>query len=174
MAMFGSNNTRSNPKENVELSTANTSIARGAILTGDLETTGTIRIEGKIFGNVVSKSKTSVGGTGYVEGNILAQNAEIAGEIKGTVKVVEVLTLKATAIIHGDILCGNFVVEPGAKFIGKCDMGKPIEEIVIDDKEKASSSQRKTNWSSSLTDSMGSDPNGKSKDKEKAKKTTLS
>lgn len=130
MAMFG-NNTKTTVTHNVELSSANTSIAKGASLRGDLETVGTIRIEGQIYGNVISKEKTSLGESGLVEGNILSQNAEIAGEVKGTVKVVDILTLKKSAIIHGDIYCGKFVVEPGAQFIGKCDMSQPIKEITI-------------------------------------------
>ncbi|NJO01046.1 MAG: polymer-forming cytoskeletal protein [Bacteroidia bacterium] len=168
MAMF-SNNTKTNVKENVELSSANTTVAKGAALTGDLETVGTIRIEGKIFGNVVSKSKTSLGESGYIEGNILAQNAEIAGEVKGIVKVVDVLTLKATAIIHGDIFCGKFVVEPGARFIGKCDMSQPVKSIEIEDKPRA------IDWSENepLSQSYLEDSDSLNHERSKSKKTTV-
>lgn len=114
-----------------ELSNANSTIAKGTAMTGDFETVGTIRVEGKVFGNVKCKSKAILGEGSFVQGNILAQNAEIAGEVEGTVKIVDTLTLKATALINGDMQCGKLIVEPGAKFNGNCDMSKPVEDIKI-------------------------------------------
>ena len=89
MAIFGNGKEQQNTHE---LSSSNTHIAKGAILNGDMETYGTIRLEGKIFGNLRSKGKTSLGESAYVQGNILAQSAEIAGEVKGTVEISEILT----------------------------------------------------------------------------------
>jgi cytoskeletal protein CcmA (bactofilin family) len=68
-----------------------------------------------------------------VEGNIISQNAEIAGEVKGTVDVTEVLTLKATAVIKGDIVTGKLVVEAGAVWNGTIKMGTAPKEIKIGD-----------------------------------------
>jgi cytoskeletal protein CcmA (bactofilin family) len=130
MAMFGGNKESQNLHE---LSSSNTHIAKGAAITGDIETYGTIRLEGKIFGNLRSKGKTSLGESSFVQGNILAQSAEIAGEVKGTVEIAEILTLKATAIVNGDIVCNKLIVEAGAVFNGKCQMGTIIKEIVIRD-----------------------------------------
>jgi len=130
MAIFNSNKETQNTHE---LSSSNTHIAKGAILNGDMETYGTIRLEGKIYGNLRSKGKTSLGETAFVQGNILAQSAEIAGEVKGTVEIAEILTLKATATINGDIVCNKLIVEAGATFNGKCQMGTTIKEITIRD-----------------------------------------
>jgi cytoskeletal protein CcmA (bactofilin family) len=130
MAMFGGNKETQNTHE---LSSSNTHIAKGAAITGDVETFGTIRLEGKIFGNLRSKGKTSLGESAFVQGNILAQSAEIAGEVKGIVEIAEILTLKATAIINGDIICQKLIVEAGAIFNGKCQMGALVKEITIRD-----------------------------------------
>jgi cytoskeletal protein CcmA (bactofilin family) len=130
MAMFGNNKDTQNTHE---LSSSNTHIAKGAMLNGDIETYGTIRLEGKIHGNLRSKGKTSLGESAYVQGNILAQSAEIAGEVKGTVEIAEILTLKASAVINGDIVCNKLIVEAGASFNGKCQMGGNIKEITIRD-----------------------------------------
>lgn len=105
--------------------TANLSnvIGKGSTLTGDFEAYGNIRIEGKVIGNIYSKSKVVLGNGSYVEGNITAQNAEIEGEVKGKLEITDMLTLKATAIINGDIQTAKFAVDPGAKFNGQIHMG---------------------------------------------------
>ena len=63
-----------------------------------------------------------VGPTGKIDGEIQCQNADFSGEIKATVKVSELLTLKETARFSGDITTGKLAIEPGAKFSGTCTM----------------------------------------------------
>lgn len=120
-------------EEKQEFQTANLSnvIGKGTTLTGDIEAYGNIRIEGKIIGNIYSKSKVVLGNGSYVEGNITAQNAEVEGEVKGKLEITDVLSLKSTALINGDIYTSKMVMEPGAKFNGKCEMsgGKKIPTI---------------------------------------------
>lgn len=128
--MFNNKDTR---KEQVELSNSSTQIMKGTTVDGNIETFGNVRVEGKIIGNIKSKSKIALGESSYVEGNIISQNAEIAGEVKGTVDVTEVLTLKATAVIKGDIVTGKLVVEAGAVWNGTIKMGTSPKEIKIGD-----------------------------------------
>ncbi|NMM47157.1 bactofilin family protein [Marinigracilibium pacificum] len=111
--------------------TAHNIIGKGTTLTGDLETFGNLGIEGKVVGNIKTKSKIAVGQSSLVDGNITAQNAEIAGEVKGRIEVNEVLVLKPSAVIHGDIITNKLVVESGAKFNGGCKMGVSMGEIKI-------------------------------------------
>jgi cytoskeletal protein CcmA (bactofilin family) len=116
-----------------EISTSSNTIGKGTYLEGNIETHGNIRIEGKVTGNIKSKSKVALGNGSQVLGNILAQNADIEGEVKGKIEVSELLVLKATAVINGDILTGKMVVEPGAVFNGTCKMGAVIKDIKIGD-----------------------------------------
>ena len=51
--------------------------------------------------------------------------------MKGKIEITELLVLKATAVINGDILTGKMVVEPGAVFNGTCKMGAVIKDIKI-------------------------------------------
>jgi cytoskeletal protein CcmA (bactofilin family) len=101
-----------------EISNSSNTIGKGTFLEGNIETYGNIRIEGKVTGNVKSKSKVALGNSSHVQGNIIAQNADIEGEVKGKIEVAELLVLKATAVINGDIITGKLVVEPGAVFNG--------------------------------------------------------
>ena len=106
-------------------------IAKGTTLTGDLETFGNLRIEGKLNGNIKSKSKIACGQSSEVDGSIHAQNAEIAGHVTGTVEITETLLLKSSAVIEGDITVDKLIVESGAVFNGSCKMGVKAKEIHI-------------------------------------------
>ncbi|MEQ8469980.1 MAG: polymer-forming cytoskeletal protein [Marinoscillum sp.] len=114
-----------------DLSNSSNIIGKGTILEGNLETFGNIRIEGKVLGNIKTKSKAAFGQSSQVEGSVLAQNAEIAGHISGTVEVTEILVLKPTAVIDGDIITNKLIVESGATFNGGCKMGVKSKEIKI-------------------------------------------
>jgi cytoskeletal protein CcmA (bactofilin family) len=114
-----------------EISNSSNTIGKGTYLEGNVETHGNIRIEGKITGNVKSKSKIALGPSSQVNGNIISQNADIEGEVKGKLEVSELLVLKATSVVNGDIITGKLVVEPGAIFNGSCRMGATIKEIKI-------------------------------------------
>lgn len=114
-----------------EISNSSNVIGKGTVLEGNVETFGNIRIEGRVKGNVKSKSKVALGNGSQVEGNIHAQNADIEGEVKGRLEISEILVLKATAVIHGDIIATKLVVEPGAVFNGTCRMGSSIKDLKL-------------------------------------------
>ena len=82
---------------------SNNIIGEGSVLKGNLNTSGNVRLEGKVIGDLSSSSKVACGETSVVDGNVIAENAEIAGKVTGKVTVSELLILKSTASIHGDI-----------------------------------------------------------------------
>ena len=114
-----------------EISNSSNIIGKGTLVEGNLETYGNIRVEGQVIGNIKTKSQVALGQSSRVEGNILAQNAEVAGEVSGTVEVTELLLLKSSAVISGDIITNKLIVESGATFNGGCKMGVTIKEIKI-------------------------------------------
>ncbi len=120
-----------NNKEVEELSNSSNIIGKGTIMNGSVETFGNIRVEGKVIGDIKTKSKAAFGHSSQVDGSVLAQNAEVAGHITGTIEVTELLVLKATAVIDGDIITNKLLVETGAAFNGKCKMGVKSKEIKI-------------------------------------------
>ncbi len=121
--------TKDEKKAAEEISNSSNVIGKGTTLDGNIETSGNIRIEGRINGNIKSKSKIALGHSSHVDGNISAQNADLEGSVKGKIEISEVLVLKATAVVHGDISTGKLVVEPGAVFNGSCRMGATIKDI---------------------------------------------
>jgi cytoskeletal protein CcmA (bactofilin family) len=114
-----------------EISNSSNVIGKGTVLEGNIETYGNIRIEGKIIGNIKSKSKIALGNSSHIEGNVTAQNADIEGEVKGKIEISELLVLKSTAVINGDISTSKLVVEPGATFNGGCKMGNATKDIKL-------------------------------------------
>lgn len=125
-----------------EISNSTNTIGKGTVLEGNIETYGNIRIEGKVIGNIKSKSKIALGNSSHVDGNIIAQNADLEGEVKGKIEITEMLILKATAVVHGDIITGKLVVEPGAVFNGTCKMGAAVREIKLGENGQGSRSLR--------------------------------
>ena len=105
-------------------------IGNGTKITGDITSAGDVRIDGFHTGNIVIAGKFVLGATGVVEGNISSANADISGEIKGKIDVSEVLSLKSTAKVNGDILTGKLAIEPGAIFTGTCNMGAKVKNMV--------------------------------------------
>lgn len=99
-------------------------ISRGTVLEGKIVTKGDIRIEGRVIGTVVCDAKLVIGEHGVVEGNIEARNAHIAGEVRGSVVVKELLQLQEKSRIEGDISTLRLSVQVGAIFTGNCKMRK--------------------------------------------------
>ena len=110
----------------------NNIIGEGSELKGNLSTASNIRLEGKVIGNIKSSSKVACGETSTVDGNVIAENAEIAGKITGKVNVTELLILKSSAVIQGDISSKNLIIESGATFNGACNMGGVEDETIPD------------------------------------------
>ena len=98
-------------------------IGQGTKIVGDIETNGDIRIDGQIEGNINSKGKVVIGSNGLIKGEVFCSNAELAGALNGKINVSELLSLKASSKINGDIKTGKLNIEPGAIFTGTCNMG---------------------------------------------------
>ena len=101
-----------------------------------IDTTGNIRVEGVVLGSVSSKAKVAVGNGSKVQGSIRAQHADIEGEVRGNIEIGELLTLKKTAVINGDIVTNKLVIELGAFFNVKCVMGAATRNLKVADAGK--------------------------------------
>ncbi len=105
-------------------------LSDGTQVKGDIISNGDIRIDGEMVGNLTTKGKLVVGDQGRIEGEVQASTIEVAGFIKGKVIARELLNMKNSAKIEGDIVAAKLAVEPGALFTGTCSMGvsKPANE----------------------------------------------
>lgn len=121
--------------------TSTSLIGNGTTLKGDISSNGDMRIDGTLIGNINSTAKVVIGANGVVEGDIIGAQADIMGKVTGTIKVKELLQLKASGIVNGNIHAGKLQIEPAATFNGACYMGTPVESKAtasINDKQKDS------------------------------------
>ena len=99
-------------------------ISTGTDIIGDIKSNGDIRIDGSLTGNLNTKGKVVIGPTGKVKGEIICKNSEVAGIIEGKIMVGQLLNLKASSKIVGDIVTVKLSIEPGAVFSGNCKMSE--------------------------------------------------
>lgn len=104
-------------------------IGNGTVINGDITSNGDVRIDGILKGNITINGKLVIGSTGKIEGNVTCQNADISGEIHGKASVSELLILKASSKLLGDIITGKISIEPNATFTGTCSMGAVVKNI---------------------------------------------
>jgi cytoskeletal protein CcmA (bactofilin family) len=104
-------------------------VAKNTAIIGDIISEGDFRIDGTLEGNIKTKGRVIIGVSGSVKGKIDAVNSDIEGKFSGDLLVQETLTIKATAIISGDVVIGKLSVEPGATFNASCSMRGAIKEL---------------------------------------------
>jgi len=99
-------------------------ISIGTDITGDVRSTGDIRIDGSLTGNLNTKGKVVIGPTGKINGEVICKNSEVSGIVEGKITVNQLLILKASSKILGDIATSKLSIEPGAIFSGNCKMSE--------------------------------------------------
>ena len=108
----------------------------GTVINGDIQSKSDIRIDGTLKGSVKTEGKLVVGSSGVVEGDVICSNADISGEIKAKITVSQLLALKSTSKLNGDIVTNKLSIEPGATFSGSCSMGAVIKDIKHAEKQE--------------------------------------
>lgn len=124
--MFGSNKNSEDTKTSASTSsspaTGLNALVKGTIVEGTVKCDSDLRVDGTILGNLICKAKVIIGPTGAVEGEITCQNAVIEGRFKGNLRVSELLNVRETAEIDGEISTGKLIVQSGARFNVSCKM----------------------------------------------------
>ncbi len=129
----------------------NTVIGKDSVFDGKLNVTGTLRIDGKVTGEINVSDTINIGNTGEVEASIKTKNAIIAGTIRGNIHATEKTELQAKSVIYGDIVTKSLAIEQGSVFQGHCNMGDIKERDLPQSstpstptpKETASSAEKK-------------------------------
>lgn len=124
--MFGnSNNDQKNKSNgtNSASSTSTNSLVQGTSIEGSIQADKDIRIDGTLTGSLNCKGKVIIGPTGFISGEISCENAVIEGKFEGVLTVGDVLHVKETAKVEGDVSTLKLVVQPGSVFNVKCKMG---------------------------------------------------
>jgi cytoskeletal protein CcmA (bactofilin family) len=99
----------------------------GIRLEGKLIFDGTARIDGQVIGEIFSKNTVIIGEKARIEAQIEVNVLIVSGQVQGNVKAKQLLHLKKSGKIFGDIHTPSVIIEEGGVFEGRCQMdsGKP-------------------------------------------------
>ncbi len=137
--MFGRKSTPAPPSNssaprgnggNAPDSNALNSLVKGTLVEGTVKAESDIRVDGTIKGTLTCNAKVIIGPSGIIEGDIVCENAVIEGKFNGQLRVTDLLSVKETAEVIGDIITDKLLVQPGAIFNVTCNMkqaSKPQE-----------------------------------------------
>jgi cytoskeletal protein CcmA (bactofilin family) len=106
-------------------------IGRGTVIIGSITSNSSIRVEGEIRGQVVSKDLVTIGNTGIVEGDVEAKNVVVGGKVEGNLTAQDKLVLEAKCSVTGDVRARRLVIDEGALFEGQCAMGEVKESVLV-------------------------------------------
>lgn len=126
---------KNNPQKVLERNVigSNTSII------GDVISEGDFRIDGKVEGTIKTAGRVVIGKLGIATGKIECVDADIEGSFVGELKVENLLTLKSSAKISGDVKTGKLSVEPNAEFNATCTMKNSVKELIHGQSKKEKS-----------------------------------
>ena len=117
--MFGSKRTTGPVAFGEQMETI---IGKDTHFKGVITAGGSIRVDGRVEGEITAKGDIIVGESGDVKAQIRARSASIAGTVYGDADIVDKLELAPTAKLYGDIKTGTLIIGEGAVFKGACEM----------------------------------------------------
>ena len=100
-----------------------TVISSGMKVEGKVSSSGSIRLDGTVQGDIDCQGNVTIGEQGKVYGKVDGLSITIGGKVEGEIKAKEKLILESEANLKGDIFTKILVVESGARFDGKSNMG---------------------------------------------------
>ncbi|PUE18181.1 hypothetical protein B9Z38_03800 [Limnohabitans sp. MMS-10A-160] len=109
-----------------------TLIGRQTEIQGTLRVVQSVRIDGKVIGNIEASKENAItvviGLEGEVQGDVIASRVIVAGKVAGNIDAHERVELMASALVQGDVKYGSIAVEHGARLMGlllQVDASKP-------------------------------------------------
>lgn len=116
------------------------------VFKGELSADEDLVIEGHIEGTIAHHKKhLTVGKQGRVKANIHASSVIVEGQLVGDIHSEGVVSLANGADVNGNIYCGRIIMEDGARFKGKIDMGEaPKTQLPTKPKEPVQAEPLKT------------------------------
>lgn len=102
-------------------------IGAGLKITGDVESSGVIKVEGTVEGNIRGARQLFLGKGGTIRGDLHASEIVLAGTVVGTVSASDRCEIQGSSAVHGDIYTKSIVVLEGAVINGTVRMGDGVQ-----------------------------------------------
>ncbi len=103
--------------------TMNTLLGHGTVVEGTFNVSSSMRVDGKITGQITCSDSLLVGKTGVLEASVKVKNATVGGRVEGDIVASEVVILESNSTVLGDVTTKKLIIEEGAVFNGTCHMG---------------------------------------------------
>jgi cytoskeletal protein CcmA (bactofilin family) len=97
-------------------------LGKGMVVDGKIVSDEYITIDGKVKGNITISKTLTVGKSGYVEGEIQAEEVRIEGKAEGNIKASNKLQVTSNGYFRGTVKSDKLVIEEGAIFKGKINI----------------------------------------------------
>ena len=101
-------------------------IGAGTVVEGKIRSQGSVRVDGKLVGEVTASESLAVGISGEVEGNISAKNITVGGKVRGSIVASEKVIFEGKSVVRGDVRATRLVIDEGAIVDGKVSMSEKI------------------------------------------------
>src|SRR5262245_21982424 len=99
-------------------------IGRSVRIEGKVVSEEDLTIEGHVEGAIeLGNHSLSIGPAAAIKADLFAKTITISGEVKGNVKALERIDLRATGSVEGDVTAPRFKMADGAVVAGKVDVG---------------------------------------------------
>jgi cytoskeletal protein CcmA (bactofilin family) len=101
--------------------TVTTVVGADSRVHGELNSKGTIRIDGVLEGSIQA-DWVIVGESGAIQGDVAARGTTIAGQVEGTIRAGEMVEVTPKGRVHGEIFTGKLSIAEGGVFEGRSHM----------------------------------------------------
>jgi len=126
--------------------------SEGVVINGDVSSVTDLRVDGHMEGKLYSEGRIVVGETAVIKGSVLCSDLDLWGTVDGDVYARNVLSVKGSAVVTGNIHVRKLQVEMGAQINGSCSMiseeefDKNASDIVKVKVEKAQKPEKESRW----------------------------
>lgn len=97
-------------------------IAAGMTVTGDIDSNGVVKVEGRVVGTIRAARQVLIGRQGAVKGDVFTRDAVIGGTVQGNLTISERLEIQTTASVSGDVTTKTLVIQEGGRIDGSVHM----------------------------------------------------
>ncbi len=104
-----------------------TIIGSDTVIEGKITLPTSLRVDGKVIGEIISSGDVYIGKDAYVEPSIKAKNIVIAGEVKGDIETTEKVQIEAKGKLSGNATSRGIVIDDGGVFNGNSNIIEPEE-----------------------------------------------
>ncbi len=105
-----------------------TVIGSDARFKGELSFEGGVKIDGRFEGSIKTTGQVLISKGGQVQADVQARQLVLEGQLLGNLSAQDLVDLRSTANLQGDVHAAKLVVVEGATLVGRCEVGPNVKQ----------------------------------------------